>query len=696
MLNDWERNEYYRRALQQVIPNCGKECSVLDVGAGSGLLSMMAAHAGAADVLAIEANPDLAALAERTVAANKAKNFPGANVTIVADLSSKVHLEQMPHGRQADVLVTETFGTMLLGEGAINFVPDARDRLLKKGGVVIPAGGCQYATLVEVPELDAMTSPRDWEGLDLSRLGSLQDTVYWKATYGANRLALKPLSERICVLEIDWYTHTRENIPTNSTFRLTTTNPGTVHAVLFDWDVWSTHEGPGRQDLLTTVPGSRRFAGDVAWGWLLQVQELVGADWKHGTGVREEIKVQEGDKLDLGVEFIAGGISMHARVRHSPQGEHSDAPPAKLPDSLLGAPKRMRSVARGDLVEASEYYLPIAGDTERHDFYGRAVDLAIAQVQALGVAKPTLLDVSGGAGVPALHAAKQHGLQAMTLTQRKEYANVLRKVAEQNGLGDLHESYHADPREFIDALLPGGDKVDIVVLDPPGTPMYGTNPFALLPTIRKKLMKAGGIVVPARVCLEVGIMESDELAQMFSVPNGHYEEIDVHIWNNETRHQKILERYVPYTKWFGHHSTMAQKWLSKPKCVFEVDMNEYGRGSEQPEDVSTHSLPVVADGNAHALVARWAIFGSPDNSKLRLGAESEYLGRTLTWAHYSQAVALPDTGSSVLEPVPMKAGEDWGMQLTIRQGSGKITGGAGPEFTLRLIQDGALPGRGEL
>lgn len=44
----------------------------------------------------------------------------------------------------------------------------------------------------------------------------------------------------------------------------------------------------------------------------------------------------------------------------------------------------------------------------------------------------------------------------------------------------------------------------------------------------------------------------------------------------------------------------------------------------------------------------------------------------------------------------MKAGEDWEMQLTIRQGSGKITGGAGPEFTLRLVQAGELPARGEL
>merc|ERR1719321_402721 len=70
MLNDFERNNFYRRALQRVVPGCGRGCSVLDVGAGSGLLSMMAAHAGAENVFAIEANPDLASLATRTIARN--------------------------------------------------------------------------------------------------------------------------------------------------------------------------------------------------------------------------------------------------------------------------------------------------------------------------------------------------------------------------------------------------------------------------------------------------------------------------------------------------------------------------------------------------------------------------------------------------------------------------------------------------
>merc|ERR1719460_3489603 len=134
---------------------------------------MMAAHLGAEQVFAIEANPALATLAERTIARNHDRNFPGSNVTVTANLSSKVDLGLLPLGQPADILVTETFGTMLLGEGAINFVPDARDRLLKPGGIVVPQGGCQYVTLVEVPAISAWASPGMSVGFNLSRFARL-------------------------------------------------------------------------------------------------------------------------------------------------------------------------------------------------------------------------------------------------------------------------------------------------------------------------------------------------------------------------------------------------------------------------------------------------------------------------------------------------------------------------------------------
>ena len=51
MLNDLERNEFYRRALE-VLPG---NLSVLDLGTGSGLLAILAAKLGAKWVVAVEA-----------------------------------------------------------------------------------------------------------------------------------------------------------------------------------------------------------------------------------------------------------------------------------------------------------------------------------------------------------------------------------------------------------------------------------------------------------------------------------------------------------------------------------------------------------------------------------------------------------------------------------------------------------------
>lgn len=53
MLNDHERNEFYRKSIQELLKNL-PNASVLDIGTGSGLLAMMAAQSGAKSVVACE------------------------------------------------------------------------------------------------------------------------------------------------------------------------------------------------------------------------------------------------------------------------------------------------------------------------------------------------------------------------------------------------------------------------------------------------------------------------------------------------------------------------------------------------------------------------------------------------------------------------------------------------------------------
>lgn len=69
MLNDKDRNQAYEAAIKETIAQFvqeqGRAPTVLDLGAGSGLLSIMALHHGASEVTLVEANADLIAIAQQ-------------------------------------------------------------------------------------------------------------------------------------------------------------------------------------------------------------------------------------------------------------------------------------------------------------------------------------------------------------------------------------------------------------------------------------------------------------------------------------------------------------------------------------------------------------------------------------------------------------------------------------------------------
>merc|ERR1719265_3126218 len=67
MLNDFERNEFYRTALRAAV-SAEKLC--LEIWAGAGLLSMIAAKEGAGSVVAVEESKELISVAAQTMADN--------------------------------------------------------------------------------------------------------------------------------------------------------------------------------------------------------------------------------------------------------------------------------------------------------------------------------------------------------------------------------------------------------------------------------------------------------------------------------------------------------------------------------------------------------------------------------------------------------------------------------------------------
>jgi type II protein arginine methyltransferase len=145
MLRDAARNAAYRTAIEAAAP--GRV--VLDIGTGSGLLAMIAARAGAARVIACEANPLVAEAARRIIAANGLAEV----ITIHACHSSALKRSAIGEAG-ADLVMSEIFSANLVGEGVLNALDHARAELTAPGALFLPEAASLRVALAELEGLE--------------------------------------------------------------------------------------------------------------------------------------------------------------------------------------------------------------------------------------------------------------------------------------------------------------------------------------------------------------------------------------------------------------------------------------------------------------------------------------------------------------------------------------------------------------
>ncbi|XP_037686702.1 protein arginine N-methyltransferase 9 isoform X2 [Choloepus didactylus] len=158
MLNDTKRNMIYNAAIQKAV--CSGSKSVLDIGAGTGILSMFAKKAGAHSVYACELSKTMYELACDVMAANKME----AGIKLLHMKSLDIEIpKHIPE--RVSLVVTETVDAGLFGEGIVESLIHAWEHLLlqpktkgedvncEKYGKVIPASAVVFGMAVECAEI---------------------------------------------------------------------------------------------------------------------------------------------------------------------------------------------------------------------------------------------------------------------------------------------------------------------------------------------------------------------------------------------------------------------------------------------------------------------------------------------------------------------------------------------------------------
>ena len=166
MMNDEERNKAYADALELAVRDGD---FVLDIGTGSGLLSLMAAASGAEMVTTCEMSKTIAEAATQIIESNGYKE----KISVLNKKSTNLVIgDDLP--QQADLIISEILSSELVGEGVRATVLDANKRLLKKGGRTIPQSGKIRIALVDnSQEIFNKTSIASVQGFDLSRFNSI-------------------------------------------------------------------------------------------------------------------------------------------------------------------------------------------------------------------------------------------------------------------------------------------------------------------------------------------------------------------------------------------------------------------------------------------------------------------------------------------------------------------------------------------
>ncbi|PFH32423.1 histone arginine methyltransferase PRMT4/CARM1 [Besnoitia besnoiti] len=254
MLQDTMRTTTYQRAIVENRADFEGKV-VMDVGAGSGILSFFAAQAGAKKVYAVEAS-NMAATLALLCRGNPAL---GSRIQIINKPLESIEEHEVPE--KVDVLISEPIGTLLFNERMIETYLSARDRFLKPGGKMFPSKSSLFVAPFAdyVLHTDMLNKCNFWKqtdfcGVDLSAAFEVAVVEQFRqpiVDYIDPALLLAPPQYK----EFDFTTVPRQALEEIAIeFSFTVRSPTLVHGIAGWFDVW--FEGSEKLVSFSTSPFS--------------------------------------------------------------------------------------------------------------------------------------------------------------------------------------------------------------------------------------------------------------------------------------------------------------------------------------------------------------------------------------------------------------------------------------------------------
>lgn len=278
LINDATRTEAFRKAFADRVP---PGALVLEIGTGSGILAILAAQAGARQVVSCERQALMARVAQTIIQDNQLED----KITVVAKDIHALELGQdLPD--KANVLVADLFTGTLLEAGGLPLIQHARKTLVRTDAVVIPATATLRGRLVGGEQLERLCRANYADGIALPRFNLFSPPV------------LQILPERFANLEYQ----TMSDVHDCFHFNFNT--------------LQGFHPRRGHLTIRATAPG--RVTGFLQWlrlelspGNVMESDECAKTTWSRYLHVfPQSIKVESGQNLHLHIDHDCNSLSI--------------------------------------------------------------------------------------------------------------------------------------------------------------------------------------------------------------------------------------------------------------------------------------------------------------------------------------------------------------------------------------------------